>query len=569
MATYDAFISYSHVKDKPIAAALQSVVQRLGKPWYRRRSLRVFRDDTSLSATPHLWPTIEQALNQSRYFILLASPEATSSKWVNKEVAYWLEHKSIGTLLIGLTNGDLLWKEAVGAFLCEKSVPLPPALMGRFPTEPKWVDLRAYRDGADKRDAKFTELSADFAATIQGVAKEDLLSQEVRQQRRALRLAWSATATVIILAAAAAWQWQQAVAQRDRAENTLSAATRSANDLVMKVAVRIRQTVGIPVDLVRDILDRVRELQDQLIKYNESNLNLKRSQAVALREMSQTLLIQGAAEDALQAALNSLEIMNHLVSADPDNSGVQSELSRSYNRVGEALSKLGRHDEALEMFNKSVMIEEKLYSIVSDNETQRDLAVSYERLGDELFNLERREEALEAYQSAFAFRERLASFDPGNIPWQADLAISYVRIGRSFEAQPEQALAAYLKSLAVWQEVVILEPLNTNWQRNLAATYDSIGTILLASDKRQEAITTLKESLGIREKVAASNPDVPQWQVNIVVSLVKLADANDAPEERYTRALEILRRLGSERKLSIDQIHWPEEIERRIAALHQ
>ena len=39
--TYDAFISYSHAKDRPIAAALQSVVQRLGKPWYRRRALRL------------------------------------------------------------------------------------------------------------------------------------------------------------------------------------------------------------------------------------------------------------------------------------------------------------------------------------------------------------------------------------------------------------------------------------------------------------------------------------------------------------------------------------------------
>jgi hypothetical protein len=73
VAIYDAFISYSHAKDKPIAGALQSVIQRLGKPWYRRRALRVFRDDTSLSATPHLSPTIEQALGQSRFFILLAS----------------------------------------------------------------------------------------------------------------------------------------------------------------------------------------------------------------------------------------------------------------------------------------------------------------------------------------------------------------------------------------------------------------------------------------------------------------------------------------------------------------
>ena len=80
MALYDAFVSYSHAKDKAIAAALQSAIQKLGKPWYRRRALRVFRDDTSLSATPHLWPSIEAALDQSRYFLLLASPEAAASK---------------------------------------------------------------------------------------------------------------------------------------------------------------------------------------------------------------------------------------------------------------------------------------------------------------------------------------------------------------------------------------------------------------------------------------------------------------------------------------------------------
>jgi len=85
---YDAFISYSHAKDKPITTALQAVVQKLGKPWYRRRALRVFRDDTSLSATPHLWPSIEQALGQLRFLILLASREAAVSRSVGQEIAY-------------------------------------------------------------------------------------------------------------------------------------------------------------------------------------------------------------------------------------------------------------------------------------------------------------------------------------------------------------------------------------------------------------------------------------------------------------------------------------------------
>ena len=148
MTLYDAFVSYSHAKDKPIAAALQSRVQRLGKPWYRRRALRVFRDDTSLSATPSLWPTIEQALGQSRFLILLASPEAAASPWVNKEVAYWLEHKSADTLLVAVTDGELAWDNSLGDFAWRERMPLPPVLTGRFASEPKWVDLTAYRDGA-------------------------------------------------------------------------------------------------------------------------------------------------------------------------------------------------------------------------------------------------------------------------------------------------------------------------------------------------------------------------------------------------------------------------------------
>ena len=182
MPVYDAFISYSHAKDKPIAAALQSVIQKLGKPWYRRRGLRVFRDDTSLSATPQLWPSIEQALAQSRYLLLLSSPESAASPWVGKEVEYWLANKSIDTLLIGVTDGTLDWDGKKGDFRWKPTPPLPAVLKGRFPAEPKWVDLTAYREGANPRDHSFLDLGADFAAAIHGMPKEDLLSQEVRQQ---------------------------------------------------------------------------------------------------------------------------------------------------------------------------------------------------------------------------------------------------------------------------------------------------------------------------------------------------------------------------------------------------
>lgn len=149
---YDAFVSYSHAKDRPVAAALHSSIQRLGKRWYQRRALRVFRDDTSLTASPHLWPDIENALARSRFLILLASPEAAKSPWVEKEIFWWLNNRSPETILIALTEGRLRWDVSAGTFDRSEHTPLPMALVRHLEDEPRWIDLRPYRDGAKVRE---------------------------------------------------------------------------------------------------------------------------------------------------------------------------------------------------------------------------------------------------------------------------------------------------------------------------------------------------------------------------------------------------------------------------------
>lgn len=85
---FDAFISYSHRADGLFAAAFQRDLERFAKPWYQIRSLRVFRDDTNLSPGP-LKASIERALADSEWLILLACPESAGSPWVNKEVEWW------------------------------------------------------------------------------------------------------------------------------------------------------------------------------------------------------------------------------------------------------------------------------------------------------------------------------------------------------------------------------------------------------------------------------------------------------------------------------------------------
>jgi hypothetical protein len=91
---YDASISYSHQHDRILGPRLQSGLQRLAKPWYRGRALRIFRDTADLAGSPALWASIEEALRESRWFVLLASPEASRSVWVNREMQWWLDHLS-------------------------------------------------------------------------------------------------------------------------------------------------------------------------------------------------------------------------------------------------------------------------------------------------------------------------------------------------------------------------------------------------------------------------------------------------------------------------------------------
>jgi len=76
---YDAFISYSHRADDFRASALQRVLESIARPFYRRRALNIFRDQTSLTANPALWPSIERALQRARFFIILEPDNCTLS----------------------------------------------------------------------------------------------------------------------------------------------------------------------------------------------------------------------------------------------------------------------------------------------------------------------------------------------------------------------------------------------------------------------------------------------------------------------------------------------------------
>lgn len=218
---YDAFISYSHAADGRLAPALQRALQRLAKPWFRRRSLEVFRDETGLGVDPHLWGSIVRALDESEWFLLLASPQAADSAWVNREVEHWKANRSLDRMLPVLTEGRWQWDQQTGDFTADSDA-VPPELRGVFIDEPRHLDLRWAHDAEqlDLRNSRFRDAVAEVAAPLHGRTKDDIEGEDVRQHRRTVRIARSAAAALIILTAAAFAGAGIAVRNANRAEQS-------------------------------------------------------------------------------------------------------------------------------------------------------------------------------------------------------------------------------------------------------------------------------------------------------------------------------------------------------------
>ena len=94
---YSAFISYSH-RDERWARWLQGALESYRVPSHlahaqpgvaARRLLPVFRDRTDLPSATDLGAHIRAALHESASLVVICSPGATASRWVNEEIRYF------------------------------------------------------------------------------------------------------------------------------------------------------------------------------------------------------------------------------------------------------------------------------------------------------------------------------------------------------------------------------------------------------------------------------------------------------------------------------------------------
>lgn len=229
MSRYAAFISYSH-SDQSSARWLHRALETYRLPRtlvgedsafgpVPRQLPPVFRDRDELPASGDLGEHLRAALAESRFQIVLCSPRAAQSKWVNEEILTFKRlHGEQRTLALILSGEPYQGGDAE----C-----FPPALrfhldadgnLSDRPAEPIAADIRPGKDG--KRLALLK-----LVAGIAGVRLDALARRDAARRQRRLMLVTAASMSIAVLtiglAIYAESQRRVAVAQQRLADRSL------------------------------------------------------------------------------------------------------------------------------------------------------------------------------------------------------------------------------------------------------------------------------------------------------------------------------------------------------------
>ncbi len=303
--SYDAFLSYSHSADDRLAPTLQSSLQKFAKPWHRLKAINVFRDKTSLAANPGLWTSICDALDLTKYFVLLASPESAQSIWVQKEISHWLEKNPIDRLLIVLTDGELKWDVDKNDFDWNITDALPHVLKGRLNEEPLHVDLRWARseETLSLQNGKFRDQIADLAAAIRGVSKDQIAGEEVRQHKRTKRTIAAVMAAMLMLTIGTGLGAYIGVKGQLNAEKSRGEALAAADVLVLGIAGDLKDLKGVPTPKIASILHKAEGILEKITSYGADGVEWR--QANSMNRLAELYLDIGEIEQAEQRIARS------------------------------------------------------------------------------------------------------------------------------------------------------------------------------------------------------------------------------------------------------------------------
>src|ERR1044072_263872 len=196
--TYDVFCSHSGFPE--ITELLCKKVERVGAPPWRFKNLKVFLDLNETRTGELLPQSISEAIQNSKYFLLLASKAAAQSPWVAKEVSMWLKSKPASRILIVVLEGTVKWDEDSNDFDWAATNCLPKILSGKYRGEPSRASLGHILPGTlTKTDRqRLLQAAASVAAQILGVSRDAILNIDRTWWRRTVALAMMVMASLIM-----------------------------------------------------------------------------------------------------------------------------------------------------------------------------------------------------------------------------------------------------------------------------------------------------------------------------------------------------------------------------------
>ena len=202
---YRAFVSYSQ-RDKRHARRLHRALEAYRVPKgvdalieaNTRKLGRIFRDDEEMGAASHLGAALEGAIADSENLVVVASPHAAGSEWVNEEILHFKRTGRAENIFAVIVDGVPNASASDDPIETEREC-FPPAL--RFETDQNGTltDCPAEPFGVDLRKEPFARVRARLVAGMLRVPFDTLWRRDRRRARR--RGLWTAAGIVVAITA--------------------------------------------------------------------------------------------------------------------------------------------------------------------------------------------------------------------------------------------------------------------------------------------------------------------------------------------------------------------------------
>lgn len=194
---HDAFISYSR-RDRAFAVVLEKALKGYRPPsgvGAAQRYVDVFRDESDFTGTDY-FTAIEAHLRQSRKLILLCSPAARASRFVDDEVRRFIQiHGAadvIPLLLSGVPNNEALPEDEAG-----KAFPQALCDAMQMPLATPYAGFDPRRDKISR--GAFEGAWYALLANLYDVERSKIEQRDRNRQMRQRRIAAGAATVVILL----------------------------------------------------------------------------------------------------------------------------------------------------------------------------------------------------------------------------------------------------------------------------------------------------------------------------------------------------------------------------------